>query len=109
MRIVFNVNPSAGRFRLPGLLEIVEMQRSRDKGLCCGAGGARMFMEETMGKRINIERAEEALALKPDVIGTACPFCMTMMTDGVKAREASESVQVKDIAEIVLTAMETSV
>jgi Fe-S oxidoreductase/nitrate reductase gamma subunit len=92
---------------IPGM-EIVEMQRSRDKGLCCGAGGARMFMEETMGKRINIERAEEALALKPDVISTACPFCMTMMTDGVKAREASESVQVKDIAEIVLAAMETS-
>ncbi|MFI5253664.1 MAG: heterodisulfide reductase-related iron-sulfur binding cluster [Bacteroidota bacterium] len=93
---------------IPGM-EVVEMERSRDKGLCCGAGGARMFMEETIGKRINIERAEEALNLKPDVIGTACPFCMTMMVDGVKAKEATEQVQVKDIAEIVWEAMEKSV
>jgi Fe-S oxidoreductase/nitrate reductase gamma subunit len=92
---------------IPGM-EVMEMERSRDKGLCCGAGGARMFMEETIGKRINMERTEEALALRPDIIGTACPFCMTMMTDGVKAKEASESVQVKDIAEIVWEAMEAS-
>jgi Fe-S oxidoreductase len=82
------------------------MNRSRDKGFCCGAGGARMFMEEHIGKRVNIERTEEALALKPDVIGTACPFCMTMMTDGVKAKEAADHVQVKDIAELVLEAVE---
>jgi Fe-S oxidoreductase len=91
---------------IPGM-EVVEMERSRDKGLCCGAGGARMFMEETIGKRINMERTEEALALRPDIIGTGCPFCMTMITDGVKAKEAS-SVQVKDIAEIVWEAMESS-
>jgi Fe-S oxidoreductase/nitrate reductase gamma subunit len=90
---------------IPGV-ETIEMNRSRDKGFCCGAGGARMFMEENTGKRVNIERTEEALALKPDVIGTACPFCMTMMTDGVKSKEASESVQVKDIAELVLEAVE---
>ncbi len=89
---------------IPGV-ELVEMNRSRDKGFCCGAGGARMFMEETTGKRVNIERTEEALALKPDVIGTACPFCMTMMTDGVKDKEATETVQVKDIAELVLEAV----
>ena len=65
-----------------------------------------MWMEEKEGKRVNIERTEEALALKPDVIGTACPFCMTMMTDGVKAKEAVESVQVKDIAEILYEATE---
>ena len=90
---------------IPGV-QAVEMNRSRDKGFCCGAGGARMFMEETIGKRVNIERTEEALALKPDVIGTACPFCMTMMTDGVKAKEAADHVQVKDIAELVLEAVE---
>lgn len=86
---------------VPGA-EIREMARSRDRGFCCGAGGARMFMEEKTGKRVNIDRTEEALALKPDVIGTACPFCMTMMTDGVKEKEASAAVKVKDIAEIVL-------
>ncbi len=89
---------------IPGTT-IAEMPRSRDRGFCCGAGGARMFMEETIGKRVNIERTEEALALKPDVIGTACPFCMTMMTDGVKAVDPSDRVQVKDIAELVLEAL----
>ncbi|OLD77350.1 MAG: Fe-S oxidoreductase, partial [Ignavibacteria bacterium 13_1_40CM_2_61_4] len=89
---------------IPGV-EIEEMKRSRDRGFCCGAGGARMFMEEPIGKRVNIERTEEALALKPDVISTACPFCMTMLTDGVKAKEAAERVQVKDIAELVLEAV----
>lgn len=88
-------------------VNLVEMNRSRDKGFCCGAGGARMFMEEHIGKRVNIERTEEALALKPDIIGTACPFCMTMMTDGVKAKEAIDHVQVKDIAELVLEAVES--
>jgi Fe-S oxidoreductase len=92
---------------IPGL-ELVEMNRSRDRGFCCGAGGARMFMEESIGKRVNVERTEEALTLEPNVIGTACPFCMTMMSDGVKAKEASERVQVKDIAELVLEAVETA-
>ncbi len=89
---------------IPGV-ETSEMKRSRDRGFCCGAGGARMFMEENVGKRVNMERTEEALALKPDVIGTACPFCMTMMSDGVKAKEVSDRVQVKDIAELVLEAV----
>jgi Fe-S oxidoreductase len=88
---------------IPGI-ELVEMKRSRSKGFCCGAGGGRMWMEEHEGKRVNIERTEEALATQPDVIGTACPFCMTMMTDGVKAKDASEKVQVKDVAEILLEA-----
>ncbi len=90
---------------IPGI-RMHEMNRSRDRGFCCGAGGARMFMEEPTGKRVNIERTEEALSLNPDVIGTACPFCMTMMTDGVKAKEASGRVEVKDIAELVLEAVE---
>jgi Fe-S oxidoreductase len=86
---------------------LVEMPRSKDKGLCCGAGGGRMWMEETIGKRINIERSEEAIATGASTIASACPFCMTMMNDGVKAKEASEKVQVKDIAEILLEAVET--
>ena len=86
----------------------VEMKRSRDKSFCCGAGGGRMWMEEKEGKRVNIERTDEALSLHPDVIGTGCPFCMTMITDGVKTQEAAEKVQVKDIAELVLEAVDTS-
>jgi Fe-S oxidoreductase len=81
--------------------ELVEMARSRDKGLCCGAGGARMFMEETVGKRVNIERTEEALRLKPETIATSCPFCMTMLSDGLKAKDADESTRVRDIAEVL--------
>lgn len=88
---------------VPGL-ELIEMKRSRSRGFCCGAGGGRMWMEEHEGKRVNIERTEEALATEASVIGTACPFCMTMMTDGVKAKEASERVEVKDIAEILYEA-----
>ena len=88
---------------VPGV-ELAEMTRSRSKGFCCGAGGGRMWMEEKEGKRVNIERTEEALATHSNVIATACPFCMTMMTDGVKAKEASERVVVKDVAEILCEA-----
>jgi len=63
-----------------------------------------MWMEERVGKRVNVERAEEALALQPQIVGTACPFCMTMMTDGIKEKEAAETVQGRDIAEILLEA-----
>jgi len=83
-------------------IDLVEMTRTKDRGLCCGAGGGRMFLEETEGKRVNIERTEEALATGATTIASACPFCMTMLTDGVKAKEKAEEVKVKDIAEIVL-------
>jgi Fe-S oxidoreductase len=91
---------------LPGV-ELAEMGRSRDRSFCCGAGGGRMFMEERIGKRVNFERTEEALKLSPNVIGTACPFCMTMLTDGVKEKDSSGLVQVRDIAELVLDAVQT--
>jgi Fe-S oxidoreductase len=84
----------------------VEMKRSRSRGLCCGAGGARMFMEERIGKRINVERTEEAISLNPHTIATECPFCMTMLSDGVKAKNADEQVQVRDIAEILADCLE---
>lgn len=85
---------------VPGV-NLVEMPRSKDRGLCCGAGGGRMFMEEHEGKRVNIERTEEALKTGAETIAAACPFCMTMLTDGVKEKEKSESVKVKDISEII--------
>jgi Fe-S oxidoreductase len=81
------------------VVDLVEAPRSRDRGLCCGAGGGRMFMEERQGKRINVERTEELLATGADEIAVACPFCMTMVTDGLKAKESS--VPVRDIAEVV--------
>lgn len=82
--------------------EFIEMKRSRDKGFCCGAGGGRMFLEEKEGTRININRAEEAIKTNAGTVASACPFCMTMMTDGIKSFEKQEEVFVKDIAEIVL-------
>ncbi len=93
--------PRATLESIPGL-EIVEMERTKSKGLCCGAGGGQMWMEETQGKRINIERTEEAIATGSETIASACPFCMTMLSDGVKTKEAGDHVRVRDIAEIVL-------
>jgi len=82
--------------------DLAEMKRSRAKGFCCGAGGAQMFKEAEHGnKEVNMERAEEALALNPNVIATGCPFCMTMMTDGVKNLNKENQTAVLDIAEIV--------
>lgn len=82
--------------------ELVEMKRCRTKGLCCGAGGAQMFKDAENGdKEINIERTEEALATGASVIASACPFCMTMLSDGVKNKEKEEEVKVKDLAELI--------
>jgi len=83
------------------------MKRSRANGLCCGAGGAQMFKEPEKGnKDINIERAEEALALNPEIIAVGCPFCMTMLSDGVKNFNKEHEVQVKDIAEMIAEAID---
>ena len=83
-------------------INLVEMGRKKDKGFCCGAGGGRMFLEDEEGGRINEERTREALETGADTIASACPFCMTMMSDGVKHFEKTEEVKVKDIAEIIL-------
>lgn len=87
--------------------ELVEMKRCRSNGLCCGAGGAQMFKEAEPGnKEVNVERSEEALNLNPAVIATGCPFCNTMMTDGVKNFNKEEQTKVKDIAELIAEAAE---
>jgi Fe-S oxidoreductase len=86
-------------------LKSQEMHRCKDRGFCCGAGGARFWMEEKIGKRINRERTDEAIGLDPDVIGTACPFCMVMLSDAVAEKKgdgsAMEHVQVLDVAQLL--------
>ena len=99
---VYDAPREALRRALP-VLTIAEPKRTRSRGLCCGAGGGRMFMEETAGKRINVERTEELVATGADAITVACPFCMTMMTDGVTA--LGSSVPVYDISEVVASRM----
>ena len=85
--------------------ELVEMKRCRSNGFCCGAGGAQMYKEAEPGrKEVNIERTEEALATGVGTIAVACPFCMTMMTDGVKNKEKESEVKVKDLAELIAEA-----
>ncbi len=81
---------------------LVEMKRSRSKGLCCGAGGAQMFKDAEPGnKEVNIERTEEALETGADIIASACPFCMTMMSDGIKTKGKEDKVKVLDLAELI--------
>jgi len=85
--------------------DLVEMKRCKTNGLCCGAGGAQMFKEPEKGdKDINIERIDEALSLKPDIIAAGCPFCMTMLSDGIKNYNKEQEVKVLDIAEITALA-----
>lgn len=85
---------------IPGL-ELVEMNRSRENGMCCGAGGGLMWTEETTGNRINVARTEQALAVQPSMISSACPYCLTMLSDGTKAKEVDEDISTMDVAEIL--------
>lgn len=85
---------------IPGV-ELAEMGRTRENGMCCGAGGGMMWMEETSGKRVNLARTEQALEVNPTVISSACPFCLTMMEDGTKMKEVENSVKARDIAEML--------
>ena len=86
-------------------MELVEMKRNKKRGMCCGAGGAQMFKEPEAGdKDVNVLRTEQALETSSEIIATGCPFCMVMMTDGVKAKNAEDSVQVMDVAEMIASA-----
>lgn len=83
--------------------DLAELKRSRKNGLCCGAGGAQMWKEDEPGKkRINTERVEEVMAVNPDVLAVNCPFCLTMLTDGVKANDKEEEVMVLDLSELIV-------
>ncbi|MGW1379792.1 (Fe-S)-binding protein [Streptomyces sp. NPDC002446] len=98
--------------KVPGLRN-EEMHRHKERGFCCGAGGARMWMEERIGKRINNERVDEALSLNPDIVSTACPFCLVMLTDSVNGKKndgkAKESIQVVDVAQLLLDSVKTPI
>ena len=85
---------------IPGI-ELVEMERSFDNGMCCGAGGGLMWTEETTGNRINVARTEQALAVNPNMISSACPFCLTMLSDGTKAKDVDQDISTMDVAEIL--------
>jgi len=85
---------------IPGV-KLVEMERNRETGMCCGAGGGLMWMEEETGHRINVARTEQALLVNPSVISSGCPYCLTMISDGTKAKEVEETVNTYDVAEIL--------
>src|SRR5436305_5360843 len=90
--------------RVPGV-RAQEMHRCRERGFCCGAGGARMWLEERIGKRINEERIDEALTTNPDTLSTACPYCLVMLGDAISAKQASgqakDSLEVVDVAQVL--------
>jgi len=85
---------------MPGAKRI-ELDKSKEWSFCCGAGGGRMFLEESRGKYINIERTEQALATGAKTVGLACPFCMTMLTDGVKALDRMDNIYIKELTELL--------
>ena len=97
--------------RVPGM-RTEEMHRCKERGFCCGAGGARMWMEEKIGKRVNVERVDEALSLDPDVVSTACPFCLVMLGDAVTAKKqdggAREDVEVLDVSQLLLRSVRSN-
>ena len=82
-------------------LTLVEMDRTRENGMCCGAGGGLMWTEETTGNRINVARTEQALETAPSMISSACPFCLTMLSDGTKAKDVDQDISTMDVAEIL--------
>jgi Fe-S oxidoreductase len=109
---VMKVNTTNGIYQAPR--EVIasvtgvaptEMERRYDKSFCCGAGGGRMWMEEKIGKRINVARVEQALGKDPGTICVCCPYCLTMFSDGLKDKKAEDRVQVLDLAEIVAGAL----
>ena len=85
---------------IPGV-HVVEMERNRENGMCCGAGGGLMWMEEQSGTRINVARTEQALEVQPSIISSGCPYCLTMLSDGTKTKEVDDVVQTLDVAEIL--------
>ncbi len=88
-------------------VELLEMRKCKSEGLCCGAGGGQMFKEAEPGnKEVNIERTEQAMEVEPEIIASGCPFCMTMMTDGVKGKDQEGKIQVMDVAEMIANAEE---
>jgi Fe-S oxidoreductase len=88
-------------------VELLEMRKCKSEGLCCGAGGGQMFKEAEPGnKEVNIERTEQAMEVEPEIIASGCPFCMTMMTDGVKGKDQEGKTQVMDVAEMIANAEE---
>ncbi|MFE0458112.1 (Fe-S)-binding protein [Kitasatospora sp. NPDC058965] len=97
--------------KVPGLRQ-QEMHRHKERGFCCGAGGARMWMEERIGKRINTERVDEALSLNPDIVSTACPFCLVMLSDSVNGKKnegaAKEHLKVVDVAQLLLDSVKAT-
>jgi len=82
-------------------VKLVEMDRNRENGMCCGAGGGLMWMEEHVGNRVNVARTEQALEVNPTIISSGCPYCLTMLSDGTKAKEVEETVGTYDIAELL--------
>ncbi|MGZ4609735.1 MAG: (Fe-S)-binding protein, partial [Actinomycetes bacterium] len=90
-----------------------EMHRCKERGFCCGAGGARMWMEEKIGKQVNVERVDEAIGLDPDIVSTACPFCLVMLGDAVTAKkqegEAREDVEVLDVSQLLLRSVRRNI
>ena len=90
---------------IPGV-KMVEMERNRENGMCCGAGGGRIWMEERIGSRVNHLRVEQAMEKKPDIIASGCPFCSTMLHDGIQDKNAGEEIKTVDIAELVADSLE---